>query len=82
MNGIPEFPDALCRDTPELFFPRDDGSTEGSRARATAAMELCSRCPELERCREYALQLMPAFGIFAGLTPGDRKKIKNGLEAG
>ena len=42
-----------------------------------AAREICMECPVREMCKEWAVWREPN-GVWAGLTPGERKKLRNG----
>lgn len=53
---------------PEVFFP-DKG--ESSRA----AKRVCSGCPVIAECREWALDTGQEFGVWGGLSATDRVRI-------
>ena len=60
----------LCAQTdPDAFFPEKGSSTR-------EAKRICARCPVLEECREYALDVMPTYGVWAGLSERDRRRVK------
>ncbi len=62
----------LCLQTdPEAFFPEKGGSTRDAK-------RVCGRCDVRERCLAYALEHDERFGIWGGMSPRDRKKIKEG----
>ena len=66
----PHLPDAACRGAdPALFFPNKD---RAGRAALRKALSICRRCPEIERCREYALAGASLVGIWGGLSGGQR----------
>lgn len=48
---------------PEMWF------TPGREKRAAAA---CRACPVISLCAEWAAACRPAYGVWAGLTPGQR----------
>lgn len=62
-----------CRDEdPAVFYP-----PSSARGRALAAMEeqakaVCSRCPVLQRCRDYALDAGEPYGIWGATTSKER----------
>lgn len=60
---------AACRgqDSAVFFHPRNERG-DHREERETRAKELCARCPVLDRCREHALSVEEAFGIWGGLT--------------
>lgn len=66
---------ACLRADPELFFP------VGERARSDldkiqAAKAFCVSCLVKEQCLEYALEKHEDFGIWGGMTEGERKALK------
>jgi len=40
------------------------------------AAQLCTGCPLLEACRNYALAAYEPNGVWGGLTPADRKRLR------
>ncbi|NDL60059.1 WhiB family transcriptional regulator [Phytoactinopolyspora mesophila] len=62
---------AACRgmDT-DLFYPEGRGST--LRKREEFAKDICATCPVSSQCREAAARQPERFGIWGGLTEGDR----------
>lgn len=64
---------ALCAQTdPEAFFPEKGGS-------ALEAKRICARCEVKSECLEYALDRKERFGIWGGMTPGERRRLKRGI---
>lgn len=68
---------AGCRDIdPEIFYPQP---TDGHGERLAKA--ICSHCPVLTACREYALGYEGArgvdmvYGVWGGLTPSERRRL-------
>ena len=55
---------------PDLFFAEGDFSTR-------RAVQLCSSCPVLSRCRKWAIEQLD-FGVAGGLNSEDRAKARNG----
>lgn len=74
----PEMPGALCAETdPELFHPPvGGGSGEAARAKA-----ICGGCDWRQKCAEWAIETQQPYGIWGGLTPKDRWKVRKGLVA-
>lgn len=67
--AIPHLPDALCQNTdPEIFYP-DKGGT------ATDAKKVCRSCDEQDPCLQWALDHDERYGVWGGLSPGQRKKL-------
>lgn len=66
----PWMSEALCAETaPEMFFPEKGASL-------AAAKRLCAACDVRERCLEYALANNLQDGIYAGLSPKERAKLR------
>jgi WhiB family transcriptional regulator, redox-sensing transcriptional regulator len=43
----------------------------------SAAVRVCERCPVRSRCLDYALATRAADGVWGGLTPGQRRRLRN-----
>ena len=66
----PWMSDALCAETaPELFFPEKGTSS-------AAAKKVCAACDVRERCLEYALSNNLLDGIYGGLSPKERARLR------
>jgi WhiB family transcriptional regulator, redox-sensing transcriptional regulator len=69
--------DAACKDAPDpdVFFP-------GKGEDAEAAKQVCAACLVTSQCLEFALQTMPYpdldFGVYGGLTPTERARLRGG----
>lgn len=62
---------ALCAQTsPDAFYP-----DKGEPHFVTAAKETCAKCQIRVRCLEVALANDERFGIWAGTTPRERRKL-------
>lgn len=70
IDEAPVIPPCQVTD-PELWF-----STHESGAKYKMARNLCNRCPVRAQCLEYALSNEEEFGMFGGLTPKERHKLK------
>lgn len=67
---------AACRDAnPELFFHPEGERGPVRRKRDADALAICSVCPVIAACREDALTSRVAYGVWGGLTEGDREEI-------
>jgi WhiB family transcriptional regulator, redox-sensing transcriptional regulator len=70
--------DAACAQTdPEAFFPyadQNDGTVRLAKA-------VCNACPVRAKCLEHALEVGETHGIWGGLTPRERRKLKKGGNA-
>lgn len=67
--------DALCAQTdPEIFFP------EKGKSSAEAKL-VCRSCPVAEECLEFAIVTRQKFGVWGGLSPDERSRVRRGLAA-
>lgn len=68
--------EGMCRGSQShLFFapPRFERKVERER-REARAKAICEVCPVLSACREYALTLEEAYGVWGGLTANERRR--------
>ncbi|MGX1778222.1 WhiB family transcriptional regulator [Nocardia brasiliensis] len=64
---------AACRGVSSSVFFHPEGERGKAReARASRAKEICHVCPVLIACRTHALETREPFGIWGGMTEGDR----------
>jgi WhiB family redox-sensing transcriptional regulator len=62
--------EALCATTdPEAFFPDEFGS-------AAWAKKICGQCNVVEACLEYAMRTGQMYGVWGGLSPKDRQRMR------
>lgn len=70
LAAIPDLPGAECKGRPDLFDEPQPGEDEHDIAyRHRCALNLCSRCPALDQCRDWVESLRPAqrpIGVIAG----------------
>jgi WhiB family redox-sensing transcriptional regulator len=60
---------ALCSQTdPEQFYPEKGASVR-------AAKDVCARCEVRADCLEYAIEKGDRFGVWGGMTYGERKGL-------
>lgn len=68
---------AACRGPlGSVFFPPT--TTERKReklGREARAKEICSACPVMISCREYALQIREPHGVWGGLSEQERRAL-------
>jgi WhiB family redox-sensing transcriptional regulator len=80
LDGHPAFmvPDSVpCAETdPEAYFPEEGGL--GSHARAVNALKVCSTCPVLQQCFDYAYKDARIVGIWGGTTSSQRATMRRG----
>ncbi|MGY1583847.1 WhiB family transcriptional regulator [Streptomyces sp. MN13] len=66
---------AACRvEDPELFFPI--GNTGPALLQIEEAKSVCRRCPVVERCLEWALEMGQNDGVWGGLSEDERRSLK------
>lgn len=59
---------------PDMFFADPTNLT------ATAlAKKACGMCPVVDKCLEYALENREQYGIWGGLTVGERRALRRKL---
>lgn len=73
IESIGEVP---CERLPEVYFPEDIPDPLVRREATNVARQLCATCPVVANCLEYALTTSQAFGIWGGLTPPERHRLK------
>jgi len=68
---------AACYEKPTTWwFPSVPG--RGHRPKSDAiALQICSRCPFLIRCRDYAMENRIRYGIWGGLTEYQRRMLRD-----
>lgn len=63
--------DALCTQVdPDLFFPEVGGNVK-------SVLKICEDCPVRSQCLQVALDNDERFGIWGGLSPRQRRKLKD-----
>lgn len=65
-----------CEQVPEIFYPEDSPFPSEGRMMRELAQTICGRCPIKNQCADYAINSDEPFGIWGGLTPQDREKLK------
>ena len=71
IDGEPDLP---CQSWPELFFPEPGPGRNGDPG--TEAKRLCRGCPIRLQCLDYALTANEEYGIWGGLGPKERDRLK------
>lgn len=64
-----------CQNAPDLFFDFDEDSVL-QQNRYTMARQLCADCPVKMLCLAYALDNNEEFGVWGGLSPHERSRLK------
>ncbi|MFJ9855277.1 WhiB family transcriptional regulator [Streptomyces sp. NPDC101150] len=66
---------AVCREEdPELFFPV--GNTGPALLQIREAKAVCSRCPVMKKCLQWAFESGQDSGVWGGLSEDERKAMK------
>lgn len=63
-----------CQNAPDLFFP--DPETDNVIRSYKMAKQLCSGCPVILECINYAVQAGETNGMWGGLTPEEIRKLR------
>lgn len=64
-----------CEGEPETFFV-DDYADVNINFKTRLAKSICAQCPVRLSCLQYALEFNEIFGIWGGLTPVERRRMK------
>jgi WhiB family redox-sensing transcriptional regulator len=69
---------AACRtEDPELFFPTATENTPYGQEELADAKAVCQRCPVISTCLVWALESGQEFGVWGGLSEGERRALKH-----
>jgi WhiB family redox-sensing transcriptional regulator len=67
---------AACADTnPHVFFHPEGERGPARQQRDAAAVARCAGCVVVEDCRTHGLSAREPYGVWGGLTEGDREEI-------
>lgn len=66
---------AECRHATDTMFADKSGGWESNWVDARA---VCARCPVIKQCGAYALDADELYGMWGGMTPKERRKVKRG----
>lgn len=71
---LPKLPNAQCKDIEDanIFFPE---SRDQERKTLPAIRKMCDGCIERKECLEYALDNEITYGIWAGFTAEQRRRM-------
>jgi WhiB family redox-sensing transcriptional regulator len=75
---LPSLKNAACKDPqvdPNIFYTGGTNYTNKE-----AAKEICQNCPERVSCLTYAVNTDQPMGIWGGMTPKERKSLKDDLQ--
>lgn len=75
---------AACREAdPDLFFvPGEDYTAPAALAQVAAARRVCLTCPVRIECLSWAVEVSEDHGLWAGMTPDERRTIRRDRLAG
>jgi hypothetical protein len=65
-----------CTNYPDAFFYDEDAPLVGFKHQYQTAKKLCSSCPIRLECLEYALAADEEYGVWGGLSPVERRRLK------
>jgi WhiB family transcriptional regulator, redox-sensing transcriptional regulator len=64
----------LCRSDPAKWTP-DPIPGLSVEEQSKEAIKICHQCPVEEQCKEWALEKREMFGVWGGLSEGEREAI-------
>ena len=65
-----------CRGMDSAFFFHPENERGAARAnREIRAKQVCSRCPVIEECRRWALDVQEPYGVWGGLSEAERDEL-------
>ncbi len=74
---------AACRSyDPEMFFHPENERGAARGAREAAAKAICSQCPVVAACGEYAQVSRQRYGVWGGLSETEREEQLRGEQPG
>lgn len=69
--GIDHVP---CAQAPDLYYPDDEHGLALHHVKL--AKQACSKCPLLYMCGTYAVKYKEEYGVWGGMSPGERKRLR------
>lgn len=66
---------AACIGHEDLFYNLEDEAKGARRTKEVEAKVICSTCPVLDTCRNFALETQELYGVWGGLTEAERHRI-------
>ena len=73
-EAIDESPEIVpCTNFPDLFFGDGPGQVISDMR---IAKNMCRKCPIMLQCARYGLEADEEYGVWGGLSPLDRRKLK------
>lgn len=66
-----------CMNAPDEWFTAGkEFNIKNAYNNLEMVQQICGECPVRNLCLEYAIEQQEEFGIFGGLTPGERKRLR------
>jgi Transcription factor WhiB. len=66
-----------CMNAPEEWFTTSKSfNITDSYDNLAMVREICNECPVKNLCLEYAIEQQEDFGVFGGMTPGERRRLR------
>jgi hypothetical protein len=69
--GIDHIP---CAQAPDLYYPDSEHGLAAHHVQL--AKRACKTCPLLNMCATYAIKYKEEYGVWGGMSPGERKQIR------
>lgn len=66
---------AACIGHEDLFYSLEEESKGDRREKEEQAKAVCSGCPVLESCRQFAFEARELYGVWGGLTESERHRM-------
>lgn len=61
---------------PDLFFPIGNSGSVAALIQIDEAKAVCSSCPVVQQCLDWAVSVDPVDGIWGGTTEAERRAIR------
>lgn len=59
----------------EMFFSPESERGAKRAARETRAKSVCAQCPVIAVCLQHALTVRESYGVWGGMTAGERQRL-------
>lgn len=59
----------------ETFFSPESERGAKRTAREDNAKSICRQCPVIDRCLQHALEAREPYGVWGGMTAGERQRL-------
>lgn len=68
-----------CSQAPDLYYPDAEDGHAAHYVRL--AKMACKKCPLLNMCATYAIKHREEYGVWGGMSPGERKALRRNARA-